>query len=378
MRKLNQFLFPLTFIIIVSISLSKAQGQTLQDVDNYNFKPSKVATSSDAFHFLRSFVDLFYLIYDLNDKQLSAIFQIEDQKGWCLGDAHPENFGVLLQNDGHPVFTANDIDDSGPCPLGLDLYRLMVSSQLYNKNTELSQIVLSYQKGLENKTYPPPVILQKMLSKSIENGFAPNPKKLRGNFFKREPEMREITDPLLKKQFKQMIQRLGGVLLDVVATTKDGGGSANLLRYEILFNFQGSLRHIELKEEITPSIYPVTKDLPNPQTRLLKSLLITQGSNTSKLYGAITFNGKTMLMRPRFAGNIGVKLDNATPSENEAVIDYEAYTLGQIHIRSLQNPSQWLQKVHAITPVQWEKDVRCMTNYFENKFQEQKNKSINR
>jgi len=36
-----------------------------------------------------------------------------------VGDAHPENFGTLLQKDGTSVFTVNDVDDSGPCPLGL-------------------------------------------------------------------------------------------------------------------------------------------------------------------------------------------------------------------------------------------------------------------
>src|SRR5689334_23290260 len=63
----------------------------LQDVE-YTFSVSKSNQADDAFHFLRSYVDYFYLVTAKNQKNL-RVGSLQGFGGWCVGDAHAENFG---------------------------------------------------------------------------------------------------------------------------------------------------------------------------------------------------------------------------------------------------------------------------------------------
>ena len=232
-------------VIILCIALvafctpqvTMAASSELQDVP-YQFDAKKVEASDDSFHFLRAFVDLFYLSFQANQKNLSIVSKLSQTTGWCVGDAHAENFGFLLQENKSPLFTMNDMDDSGPCPVVLDLYRLMVSSKLYDSNTNLNNMLSAYIEGIKNSDYNFPQSIKDMTIKAIKKGMAPSDKKVQNNKIIRDSQMLEI-NPLVRAQLIQSLNVYKGILnpnfkiLDMVATSKVGGGSAGLLRYEV-------------------------------------------------------------------------------------------------------------------------------------------------
>ena len=358
--------------LVLPLSPPKAQGLT--DVA-YNFDHTKLDAAKDSFHFLRSYVDYFYLLVKANRGSLQAVSSADNITGWCVGDAHPENFGVLIQNNGSSVFTMNDVDDSGPCPAVLDLYRLMCSSRLYDQNTKLDKLVQAYAAGLQGQSYDIPAPVADMLGKSRKKGTAPDPKKISGNRLVRDGNMQEVTGGELA-QIKTTLAYLPGArLLDAVSTSKIGGGSGGLLRYEVLLDYGGVLLHLEFKEEMTPSIYPVAAgQIPAIPQRISTTIQMDQGSGASGYYRVVSISGKYMFIRPRFDGNVGMSLDKQSDKDNKDIIRYEAYVLGKIHSRSVQNAGSWSRQVQSISGSDWENDVDLMTRQFAQKFSQLKGK----
>ncbi len=353
--------------------MASAASLPLKD-PNYSFDQTKLGAAQDSFHFLRSYVDYFYLVLNANQSALPLVTGLENTAGWCVGDAHPENFGILIQQDGRSMFTMNDMDDSGPCPVGLDLIRLMVSSRLYNSDTKIDKIMDAYLKGVARQSIDMPSAVSDMVKKSQKKGTAPSSKKVDGNKIVRDGNMIEVNADELK-QIKIALQSLKSALsaqtklLDVVATSKVGGGSGGLLRYEVLLDNGGSLLHLEMKEEVTPSIYPVAVgNIPSTAERIAKTIQVDQSGNPSAFYTVVQINGRDMLIRPRFDGNVGVSLDKQDDSDNQDIIRYEAYTLGLIHSRSIANAKAWIQQLQAIKQKALESDVALITQHFDAKY----------
>lgn len=367
------------FLSILAICLplqSLAENIDLQDVP-YQFDATKVKASEDSFHFLRSFVDLFYLTYKANENRLQIISNLASVNGWCVGDAHAENFGVLLQQDASALFTMNDMDDSGPCPVALDLYRLMVSSRLYDPNTDLDKIIEAYTQGLKNKKFDMPSSISDLLKKGAKSGFVASDKKIKDGKIIRDPQMIEVTTSE-KSQILKAIQAYGSALsskvqvLDMVSTSKIGGGSGGLLRYEVLLNNNGEILQLEFKEEVKPSIYPVATSIPKTGQRISETIAMAQGPKASKLYTVVQINKKDMMIRPRFSGNVGVTLDDSSKSENKDIIRFEAYTLGLIHSHSVKDSDGLAKLINSISSKSWENDVDLMANYFDRKYKQAK------
>ena len=341
---------------------------------SYEFDKQKIQAAKDSFHFLRSFVDLFYLVYKANESNLPTITKNSQVQGWCVGDAHAENFGILLQQDRKPLFTMNDMDDSGPCPVVLDLFRLMVSSRLYDSNTKLDKLLDAYLIGLQNKKYEMPPTIQDLLKKSFDKGITPSDKKISGNNIIRDDQMHEVSNDdknqiikVLKSAYVNILPT-GTQIVDIVSTSKIGGGSGGLLRYEVLLNTGNTLLHLELKEEVRPSIYPVAVKAPETTLRIQKTIQFIQGSGASKFYTVVQISGKNMMIRPRFSGNLGISLDKETASDNKEIIRYEAYTLGRIHSNSIKDVHSWIKQISSLKMKDLENEVLSMTDYFDYKF----------
>jgi hypothetical protein len=321
-------------------------------------------------------VDYFFLLAKANRDSLRAVSAADNVAGWCVGDAHPENFGVLIKNEGHSVFTMNDPDDSGPCPVVLDLYRLMVSSRLYKERTKLNKLLEAYIAGLQGESYDIPAPVEEMFKKSRKKGITPNPDKVEGNKFIRKENITEVSADELA-QLKAVVASFGASLapeakiIDAVSTRKIGGGSGGLLRYEVLVDNGGTLLHLEFKEETVPSIYPAAAGtIPGTRERISATLSLTQGSGASPYYAVVKVSGKDMLIRPRFAGNVGVSLDKQSGPDNKDIIRYEAYVLGGIHSRSLHRTKEWKKLLLGIPGSAWENDVELMAQRFDLKFTE--------
>lgn len=329
------------------IEISKAAP--LSDV-TYSFDPAKLDVADDAFHFLRSYVDYYYLLAQANRAQLPTLNALADVGGWCVGDPHPENFGVLIQEDDSSIFTINDIDDAGPCPLAWDLSRFLVASTLYDSSLDIADLLKAYRHGLEGKTDDQPDVVSEMFDDSSKKGERPEKSRVDANgLLIRSSQSREVDSAVLAQlttAYKTLFPRHAD-LVDVMETSKVGGGSGGLRRYELLVKDANGLVNLEMKEEVRPSVYPVAKTpLPDFSTRINQTLLIEQGPSHSAYLSTFVIDGREMISRPRFAGNVGAALDKNSGKENRALILYEAFILGRIHARSVDG-SSWSARVKA-------------------------------
>jgi hypothetical protein len=357
--------------LLVNISL--ASPLPLRD-PKYSFDQTKLDAAADSFHFLRSYVDYFYLLLNFNQSALPAVTSLQTTTGWCVGDAHPENFGVLIQEDGRPMFTMNDMDDSGPCPVALDLVRLMVSSRLYSSGTKIETLLDAYLEGLARQSIAIPAAVSDMLKRGQKQGFIPSSKKVTGEKIIRDADMAEVS-PEDFLQIKSALMALKPFqlkqtdILDLIATRKIGGGSGGLLRYEILLKSGGQLLHLEMKELTIPAIYPVAAgQIPPADERIATAIGHNQSASPSPLYAVVQINGRDMMIRPRFAGNIGVSLSKKRHADNQDIILYEAYTLGLIHSRSVENTASWIRQLQSVNRSAVECDIALITGHINSKY----------
>lgn len=335
----------------------------------YTFEQTKLAAADDAFHFLRSYVDYFYLLYNANSKQLPALASFADQAGWCVGDAHPENFGVLIQENDSSIFAMNDVDDAGPCPVVLDLARLMTSTQLYDNSISTDDILKEYRHGLEGKDEKPPEPVVDMLKESAKKGERPEKSRVDPgtNKLVRDAKATEVPAAVvaqLTKAYKSLLPRHAD-LVDVIETSKVGGGSGGLRRYELLVKDRAGYVEIEMKQEIAPSIYPVATGLiPTFSDRMKKTWAVEQGPTASAYNSTFTIDKLNMISRPRFAGNVGVNLDKTSAKDNRDIILFEAYTLGAAHSRSVDG-EKWSER---LKDADFSQDIAALVGAFEQKY----------
>jgi hypothetical protein len=365
-------------VLLFSINITQAQeASSLNDI-NYQFDGQKLEASGDTFHFVRSFVDYYYGLIAKNTSQLNIAHAASSYSGWCVGDAHPENFGILLQNNSTTLFSMNDMDDFGPCPLAYDFLRLLVTSRLYLPKINIEQIRNSYLVGLRKENLSVPLIIQTLASDSQKLGENIEPKKLDGNKFKRKNGMTEVTPAIYQTISSDIdavfIQRgfVSGDLkvLDIVSTSKIGGGSGGLLRYEVLcLKNNKDLIHLELKELTMPAIYPVaTAAIPNQTERMTKALQLEQGNTFSPFYNVFLIGGKTMLLRPKFTGNKGITLTDSSDQDNTDIISYEAFILGRIHAASAE--ASYAEVMKKLSQADLESDVTSFTRFLNKKYEQ--------
>ncbi len=367
-------------IIILFLSLNFASAEDLQDY-SYQFDAQKLEASNNTFKFTRSFVDYYYGLIFHNTDKLNLAHQASSFSGWCVGDAHPENFGILIQKNNSPLFSMNDMDDFGPCPLAYDFLRLLVTSRLYAPDIEIEQIKNSYMAGLAQANLPAPQLIKELASEAMKLGESIDPKKVEGNKFIRKSGMTEVPT----ETYKIITNDLGNLfthtdfqsfdlkVLDIIATSKVGGGSGGLSRFEVLcLQNNKDLVHLELKELTIPAIYPVvTTPMPTQNDRITKALTIEQGPQASPYYKVYLINGKMMLLRPKFAGNVGINLSDANLEENKAIINFEAFILGHIHSSSAD--PKFLSELKNLTQTDLESDVTLFTKFLNKKFNQLKN-----
>lgn len=98
--------------------------------------PEAVATkfailAASPFSFFRGTALLYYRDHAGVDGHLPAVF--------CIGDVHPENFGVMPSAAGHPFFAPNDFDEAWIAPFTYDTGRGAVGFWMAAKQQGLSR-----------------------------------------------------------------------------------------------------------------------------------------------------------------------------------------------------------------------------------------------
>lgn len=302
---------------------------------------ARFRTVDSSFQFFRTFVPFFYSRLNANRSITGQFGALTQAEGWCVGDAHPENFGSLLDDDGRAYFAMNDTDDSGPCPLYADLLRFWVSTQLVQSDGEEPDLYRAYLKGLDGHAERPPKAIANMMRESERRGL-----EIPGRFLKKGKKQRELrrgpdliavkasTAVKIKSEIRAAFP--GAKTFDMAERLRLYGGSGGLKRYLVLLKLTDGGRPnrvlLELKEMVLPGIFPVAREnIPDEALRLQKSLLFNHEGRASHFQLVMTIDGTPFMARPRWRGQLGVQLQRLRPSEISEILVYEAHLLGRVH-----------------------------------------------
>lgn len=195
--------------------------------------------------FFRSYPNTYYADTKINTQE----------KILCLGDAHPENFGFMLFGD-EVRYLFNDLDDSGFCPVELDVLRYFSALRLMGTLSPelLVELATEYEKYLTHDQELP-----KLTSNLIENLDKKRRKNLekytKENLFIAEDELVLIDGQEKSKLLASLAPNFKELKLhDIAINIKQDGGSGGLKRYWILVEDKNDFFDIlELKTRARPA-----------------------------------------------------------------------------------------------------------------------------
>jgi len=330
----------------------------------------KIAAASSPFQFYRSFIPLFYF-YLAEDASLNvSLTKWQDHRGWCVGDAHIENFGIIYFAGEEARFTVNDLDDGAPCPLMLDYLRFLTGVLLFDDDFDLERVHRMYVSTLEGEEVKLSTPVQGLLDKSNDRATEIKKKQL----VSKSRLQRESGSLDLSKKFKdEVVSKLKFFLetdlqlLDSYRYVRDRGGSFGGERIRVLVelkNAQGSegeaLQVFEIKEmKFLPGVFPVqtaSEKVLSTQARIEKSMGLLFGKNSRKtLHGYAQMDGRDFLIRPLWSGNQGISPEDFSDDDLEKVIRDQAETLGAFHRLSSDSRRSYLAAVKKIPLSEWKR-----------------------
>jgi hypothetical protein len=341
---------------------------------------TKIDDCKSSFYLMRSFVTSFYFKLTQDLSLTPEMKRALGEYGWIFGDAHPENFGILLNDKGHAHFTFNDYDDNAYAPLVWDLIRFLTSIKLNNPTENLDAIISSYRQGLEENDYLLPKNIKELLAKAEMDGQYPQHKFVDDKNEKiiRSKYTDELSTSLSQDLNNALDKAYGhdyGKIVDGVITERTQGGSGGLNRYQVLIklkNKDGSdskLVLIEFKEMIIASpAHFIDIKQPDFVERIQLSLKYTQGEKASRFYSVQQVGRMVMLMRPRFEGNIGISLDHFKNDDQSKLLQTEALLLGVLHSNSANNLSSYKKALNQVGNKELISFSQTMAEYFDDLF----------
>lgn len=321
------------------------------------------------FTFFRSFVPFFYKRVKETPSVYSMFQAYHGLSAWCVGDAHPDNFGVLLNEQQEPVFSINDADDGGPCLVFADLLRFYSGLKVFQPGLDLMPLFSAYNRGLYGISQKLSDVSKNLIKESTSpNRGTSTPKKWHDM---KSPNRLLPADDLVdikpdeESHVQQALFAIFGKDLefkDIKRRVRFEGGSGGLERYIVLFEIKtkefDSLKNtigsdwivLELKEIVRPGIFPMSSyQIPEPQLRLDKTILLEHWRTHSYFQRVVQIDKKDYMIRPRWRGNLGVEIAAINENEQVSVLLDEAYTLGLLH-RFTVNDIVTYKKAIADTP----------------------------
>jgi hypothetical protein len=377
--------------------------------------------SNPLFHFLRSFVPFYYKMFMALKVDFIKILGQDtcDCQGICVGDAHPENFGFILNKFSVPVFTLNDVDDGGYGYIAADALRFFTACLIGAPDTDLEDIIKAYRQGVaaRNDQAPRSCKYLEDLKGKIAGMFSedgrPLPELQKINFEGRHihaVDRKKIKSPLRKavvdcepavvealKEFVTSEYELTSLnpedTFDAAEELRPGGGSGGLQRFLAVAREERRQQNadillIEFKELTSPGVYPMLLEkrglawaetkfagLEERIQQLFRFEVIGGYHQWYKILNAGDASpfDKPFLMRPRFGALIGIELEEVMKKHSSTMLDvltYEAFTLGQLHRYSQIGAADrglnkaWVHCVTGTSTESWEKAAELMVTRF--------------
>lgn len=320
------------------------------------------------FSFFRGTALLFYRDMPGLDAHLPVVL--------CVGDVHPENFGVMPNDAGAPIFGVNDFDEACFAPFSWDLRRGSVGfwlalRELGQKKKHRTRIIRTflngYFEGLEQfarddretdhqwRIDNSPPLIHDLLESAVEKRreFLGDMVDLETGCFRatdeivpisgRVAEFGEIVDRYVKENDLGENLRAGHFHVKDVATKKKSGtASLGLDRYFVLVEGPGDGVGDDLVLEFKKArVSALTGLAPQPPDgavdgkadRIVLAHRI-QLVGGDPYYGIATIDDDSYMVRERSPVKDDMDLDDLDRDQLEAYADICGQTLAQAHARS--------------------------------------------
>lgn len=308
-----------------------------------DFLEKRLSANKDFHSFYRAFVPLFYDAIE-KDPEIAKVFSpLGKYKAAMGGDVHVENFGFVLNSSGSARLVLNDVDDVTDGQIYMDVMRHYISGKIVSDDVHLNNYLEAYQSGLKNEKYVFSNYVktnkQNATSeiKTFLNQYISIEEPIKFIKYKRpmyvidEARKNEILDALTQSYKKIKIY-------DEYLRIKEDGGSAGLLRYEVLAQLTPGEDPIWLDiKAMTGSSYDkvFTKSAPSYSSRmsLIKNSIYEK--DLTENISIIQLAGQSFSVRFMNQFGLGVAIEDIPIAELSDVVLDEAYALGQMHARSL-------------------------------------------
>ncbi len=271
-------------------------------------------------------------------KELYATF--DRFKGFCAGDAHPENFAVQYYSNGAaPTFGINDPDDAAEkCPVLLDLVRFITATKIAGKKTEkvdTNTLIDTYLKTLTSADAP------KFESATVLAQLAKDSGKVHKDFPEDATYCAGKEDEAAFKDFIKSSKIKSNpvpTLKDCVNQTMDheSGGSGGMARYLIRYNTEKGPLFVQYKGTQTNGSQYLTSESKagNWDAKLRYPIACKNERSTTAECTVVTSGGTAYFTRTKNESAIELKsLDD--PAELQLVLNDEARALATANRKGL-------------------------------------------
>lgn len=318
-----------------------------------------------AFSFFRGSALLYYRDYAGVDGHLPTVF--------CIGDVHPENFGIMPGADGRPFFSANDFDEVWIAPFTYDVHRGAVGFWMAGEQAGLDHPALrdltaawtrSYVDGLEKFAHDNSEDTWRVCADTAPRVLKPwfkKAKRSRAKFLKKRldlPHRRFLSDerieprPDLVERLAPVVQAYSAtvagperpdyffVLHDVALRHGSGTASQGLERFWCLLDGWGPDPEqsviVEIKRARRSALYGLVPEHGFSERTPAERIIYAHNeflSGGDPLYGAAEIDGASYVVRERSPMKVNVEVALMGP---EQLTDYAricALTLAQLHSR---------------------------------------------
>jgi len=329
------------------------------DLTDAAFK-RKLNGAQTPLRFLRSFAPAYYRAFALQKNSFAApLLKASEFQGWCAGDAHPENFGTLLDDSGKAAFTLIDLDDSGFCSVFSDILHLVLATRLQAEELRdresLQRILEAYLDGAAGRVkHSKPV--RTLLSRAEDKHYFDD------NLDDFDSEVQVLAKNIPPTERRKLADAFSSDFGNVTISratrfAKTTGGSAGRIRHRAILAPGEDLIVLEFRTLATPAVHFERYEPFDPRNRALEALRMTAPQGRSKWYAVRELNGKWTLASPRLKGTRAVDLKKDSDQDSEQmlkIIRDEAAVLGELHSRGTPDFASYLRAVRGLSPQDWE------------------------
>lgn len=310
-----------------------------------NFLDDRLDNNQDFFSFFRAFSPLFY--NEINNQKLNTYLSpLNKFRGTIAGDLHIENFGFIINDKGVVVFAVNDIDDATEGFFSYDVIRHFVSAKIVDKKITWDEYFSAYQKGLKGESHAISFHVN-LGMESVADVTKENLEKyikfeVPFKFKKFKKPHRTITDTESAALEKGLREKFPDIeIFDQYVRIKDDGGSAGLIRYQVLARVspKDKVQWLDIKETAVSGYDRVfdpktTVAFEDRLTNVKTNIYNNQFDESLKVI-RIDKHAYSLRFVDQFSSSL--KLADIPEDDYRSVILDEAYVIGKMHRISLKD-----------------------------------------